>query len=304
MFAYRCRLHSNSSIKAAQFATLNFIMSNAGSNTPSEAAGARLVPQLAEHNVTYDELHTAVKVLQAVASLNPKKRCKRRRRYDGDDGDSNDSNGGTDQDLAKNGEGGMEQYQSSNLRPLRKALAQCFELHKLLLYNGKSEDQHYKDRVAERTLKRQKLSESDHQKKYIASTALRRGRVEKLEKLKSDAMDEEKKKLEQLKMLVPDGHVDTTDTSSSTLLLEGEKKSIDGNNTKEPVQLPKLRSCYVCKVRYRELHHFYDQLCPKCAALNFSKRHQSADLRGKVAVVTGSRVKIGYQTVLKLLRAG
>lgn len=280
-------------------------MSNAGINTSSEAAGASLVPQLAEHNVTYDDLHTAVKVLQAVASLNPKKRCKKKRRHDGDGGDNDDSIGDTDQDLANNGEGGIEQYQSSNLRPLRKALAQCYELHQLLLYNGKSEDQHYKDRVAERTLKRQKLSESDHQKKYIASTALRRGRVEKLEKLKTDAMDEEKKKLEQLKMLkmlVPDGHVDTTDTSS-TLLLEDEEKSIDGNKTEEPVQLPKLRSCYVCKVRYRELHHFYDQLCPNCAALNFSKRHQSADLRGKVAVVTGSRVKIGYQTCLKLLRA-
>lgn len=278
-------------------------MSNAGIDAPSEAAGASLVPQLAEHNVTYDDLHTAVKVLQAVASLNPRKRSQKKRRHDGDSGDNNDSKGDTDQGFANNGEGGMEQYQSSNLRPLRKALAQCYELHKLLLYNGKSEDQHYKDRVAERTLKRQKLSESDHQKKYIASTALRRGRVEKLEKLKTDAMDEEKKKLEQLKMLVPDGHVDTTDTSSP-LLLGDEEKSIVGNNTEEPVQLPKLRSCYVCKVRYRELHHFYDQLCPKCAALNFSKRHQSADLRGKVAVVTGSRVKIGYQTVLKLLRSG
>ena len=278
-------------------------MSNDVIDSPrSGAAGDGLVPELAEHKVTYDDLQTAVRVLQAVASLRPKKKkSKKKRRHDEDGDDDEGSSGDKDQKSINNDEGGMEQYQSSNLRPLRKALAQCFELHKLVLYNGKSEDQHYKDRIAERTLKRQKLSERQHQKKYIASTALRRGRVEKLEKLKTDAMDEEKKKLEQLKMLVPDGHVDTT---AGTLLLEDGNKTIDGDNAGEPVQLPKLRSCYVCKVRYRELHHFYDQLCPNCAALNFAKRHQSADLRGKVAVVTGSRVKIGYQTCLKLLRAG
>jgi hypothetical protein len=282
-------------------------MSSVDIDNPSDSAADNLalVPQLAEHNVTHDDLQKAIKVLTAVASLNPKKKKseKKRRHNEEDVGVVVGGGGGDDK---KDGEFSdnvhcMEQYQSSNLRPLRKALAQCYELHKLLLYNGKSEDQHHKDRVAERTLKRQKLSESDHQKKYIASTALRRGRVEKLEKLKTDAMDEEKEKLEQLKMLVPDGHVDT---AAGTLLLEDEKKSADDDNGEEPVQLPKLRSCYVCKIRFRELHHFYDQLCPTCAALNFAKRHQSADLRGKVAVVTGSRVKIGYQTCLKLLRAG
>ena len=58
------------------------------------------------------------------------------------------------------------------------------------------------------------------------------------------------------------------------------------------------------KVRFRDLHPFYDQLCPPCAKLNFEKRHFKVDLSGKVAVVTGTRVKIGYQVCLKLLRAG
>ncbi len=62
--------------------------------------------------------------------------------------------------------------------------------------------------------------------------------------------------------------------------------------------------CYVCKQKYSKLHHFYDQLCPSCATLNFSKRTELADLRGRVALLTGGRVKIGYQTGLKLLRAG
>ena len=62
--------------------------------------------------------------------------------------------------------------------------------------------------------------------------------------------------------------------------------------------------CYVCKQDYSELHHFYDQLCPECAQLNFFKRTERADLRGRVALLTGGRVKIGYQAGLKLLRCG
>ena len=62
--------------------------------------------------------------------------------------------------------------------------------------------------------------------------------------------------------------------------------------------------CYVCKQKYTEVHHFYDQMCPSCAAFNFAKRGETADLRGRVALLTGGRVKIGYQAGIKLLRAG
>jgi NAD(P)-dependent dehydrogenase (short-subunit alcohol dehydrogenase family) len=64
------------------------------------------------------------------------------------------------------------------------------------------------------------------------------------------------------------------------------------------------KHCYVCKQSYTELHHFYDQLCPSCAAQNFSKRTELADLHGRIALLTGGRVKIGYQAGLKLLRSG
>ena len=78
--------------------------------------------------------------------------------------------------------------------------------------------------------------------------------------------------------------------------------------TPEPrAQSPKskeLQHCYVCKQKYSVIHHFYDQLCPSCAELNFSKRGELADLRGRVALLTGGRVKIGYQAGLKLLRCG
>jgi NAD(P)-dependent dehydrogenase (short-subunit alcohol dehydrogenase family) len=64
------------------------------------------------------------------------------------------------------------------------------------------------------------------------------------------------------------------------------------------------RHCYVCKQPFTRVHPFYDQMCPECGDFNFRKRDERADLRGRVALVTGARVKIGYQAGLKLLRCG
>ncbi|MBE0542715.1 MAG: SDR family oxidoreductase [Verrucomicrobia bacterium] len=64
------------------------------------------------------------------------------------------------------------------------------------------------------------------------------------------------------------------------------------------------QNCYICKQDYSTIHHFYDQLCPSCAELNWRKRGELADLRGRVALLTGGRVKIGYQAGIRLLRSG
>jgi NAD(P)-dependent dehydrogenase (short-subunit alcohol dehydrogenase family) len=69
-------------------------------------------------------------------------------------------------------------------------------------------------------------------------------------------------------------------------------------------ELLEPQPCYICKEEFTELHHHYDSMCPDCAALNWMKRNARADLRGRVALVTGSRVKIGYEIVLILLRSG
>jgi NAD(P)-dependent dehydrogenase (short-subunit alcohol dehydrogenase family) len=71
-----------------------------------------------------------------------------------------------------------------------------------------------------------------------------------------------------------------------------------------PDELAEPRKCYVCKTAYRRLHPFYDQLCRACGDENHARRAATADLRGRVALVTGARVKIGYQAALLLLRAG
>ena len=81
-----------------------------------------------------------------------------------------------------------------------------------------------------------------------------------------------------------------------------QQREVDGNPEFREALEP--QHCYVCKQKYTVLHHFYDQLCPPCAAFNFAKRTELADLRGRVALLTGGRVKIGYQAGIKLLRAG
>ena len=64
------------------------------------------------------------------------------------------------------------------------------------------------------------------------------------------------------------------------------------------------RTCYVCKQAFTEVHRYYDSMCGACGDFNYAKREQTADLAGHYALVTGARVKIGYQASLKLLRAG
>lgn len=75
------------------------------------------------------------------------------------------------------------------------------------------------------------------------------------------------------------------------------------SNTKKP-KLTSPRNCYVCKAEYTDLHFFYDSMCPACGDFNYNKRFQTAPLNGKVALITGSRLKIGYQATLMMLRAG
>ncbi|MBI5415959.1 MAG: SDR family NAD(P)-dependent oxidoreductase, partial [Candidatus Omnitrophica bacterium] len=64
------------------------------------------------------------------------------------------------------------------------------------------------------------------------------------------------------------------------------------------------RDCYVCKRAFTRVHFFYDAMCPACAEFNYAKRFQAAPLDGRTALITGSRLKIGYQATLMMLRAG
>ena len=73
---------------------------------------------------------------------------------------------------------------------------------------------------------------------------------------------------------------------------------------KEPLELETPRKCYVCKTTFTKMHHFYDSMCTDCGDFNYAKRFQTADVKGQIAVITGSRLKIGYHITLMLLRGG
>ena len=84
-----------------------------------------------------------------------------------------------------------------------------------------------------------------------------------------------------------DSHPPSIDIENRSLQLKGKRSS-----------------CYVCNQAYSELHDFYHMLCRECGDRCYPKREQTADLTGRVAVVTGGRIKIGFETSLKLLRSG
>ncbi|MEE9438291.1 MAG: SDR family oxidoreductase [Saprospiraceae bacterium] len=80
--------------------------------------------------------------------------------------------------------------------------------------------------------------------------------------------------------------------------------AIEQITEKEIGELESARNCYVCKKMFSKLHHFYDTMCNDCGDFNYAKRFQKTDLKGQVAIVTGSRLKIGYHICLILLRSG
>ncbi|MEV0369003.1 SDR family NAD(P)-dependent oxidoreductase [Streptomyces sp. NPDC050636] len=69
-------------------------------------------------------------------------------------------------------------------------------------------------------------------------------------------------------------------------------------------ELSRPRRCYVCKSLYRQIDSFYHLLCPECATDNTARRSLCTDLTGRRVLLTGGRVKIGFQLALMMLRDG
>jgi NAD(P)-dependent dehydrogenase (short-subunit alcohol dehydrogenase family) len=84
------------------------------------------------------------------------------------------------------------------------------------------------------------------------------------------------------------------------LWLERPKPDVAPDNT----EFRRERACYVCKQSFSKMHRYYDSMCEACGDFNYAKREQTADLNGHHALITGARVKIGFQASLKLLHAG
>ena len=64
------------------------------------------------------------------------------------------------------------------------------------------------------------------------------------------------------------------------------------------------RVCYCCEKDIVTPHKFYSEMCESCGELNYQKRIQRIDLRNHHALVTGGRIKIGFETARLLLEMG
>ncbi|WP_338014364.1 hypothetical protein [Streptomyces sp. CB02009] len=61
-----------------------------------------------------------------------------------------------------------------------------------------------------------------------------------------------------------------------------QQPSADVTSTGEtPRLLHRPQRCYVCKDHYRQVHHFYHLLCPRCADEGFARRTARTDLAGR-----------------------
>jgi NAD(P)-dependent dehydrogenase (short-subunit alcohol dehydrogenase family) len=83
------------------------------------------------------------------------------------------------------------------------------------------------------------------------------------------------------------------------------KKYLNDMKEEEKKYIKSLR-CYICKEKFTpdNIHKFYGNLCTKCGDHNYSYRTIKLDLSGRIAIVTGGRVKIGYYISTKLLSYG
>ena len=134
--------------------------------------------------------------------------------------------------------------------------------------------------------------EVDERRRLVKAT-VRRRKAEKIQRDQSKLNQTGIRKLRQEKVFLTPNVFPPKNFSQQEIKEDPEFREVQ-----EP------QNCYICKQDYPQIHHFYDQLCPKCAELNYFKRTETADLRGRVALLTGGRVKIGYQAGIKLLRAG
>ncbi len=66
----------------------------------------------------------------------------------------------------------------------------------------------------------------------------------------------------------------------------------------------KRKVCYCCEKEYAEPHAFYKEMCPACGEYNWQKRNQKIALQGYRALVTGGRIKIGFEIARLLLEMG
>ena len=202
-------------------------------------------------------------------------------------------------------EGGVsDEFRTPRYKPLRQAMQLYLDDLRGQLFHGQPADKIRKGKEKKREKVAREQQERAMDRAQADKTRMRAERIRMLGELEQDAAGEH------LSIgFVPDGAVDSGPSGGDLLLRgpppdKGEEEAAVEEAPPESTDLHALRACYTCKARFRKLHHFYAQLCPTCASLNWEKRMQVASLEGRVVLLTGARVKIGFQVALKLLRCG
>ena len=137
---------------------------------------------------------------------------------------------------------------------------------------------------------------------FKAAGALSRPNRDEFQRRRKDA-----KKAAKRKMIEGDKHARKSTgirSAREASLFVAPKLLGEAAINEDTPELESPRNCYVCKTVFTKLHHFYDTMCKDCGDLNYAKRFQTTDLKDQVAVITGSRLKIGYHITLMLLRSG
>ncbi|SMD31855.1 short chain dehydrogenase [Reichenbachiella faecimaris] len=137
----------------------------------------------------------------------------------------------------------------------------------------------------------------------MAAGKLSRPEKEELLKRKKGARKLEKKK-SQLKDRLARNSTGIRSAREASVFVAPTMIALTGEALDKESELVSPRTCYVCKEEFNKLHHFYDTMCKSCGDFNYAKRFQTADMSNQVALVTGSRLKIGYHITLMMLRAG
>ena len=118
---------------------------------------------------------------------------------------------------------------------------------------------------------------------------------------KEEENEQEKEKENENDILIED----TKDYEMKKFLQKKRKKLKDKNQNIEKQKVI-FKNCYICKEKLglENIHSFYGNLCKKCGDYNYSFRTMKLDFTGRIAIVTGGRVKIGYYIATKLLSYG
>ena len=94
---------------------------------------------------------------------------------------------------------------------------------------------------------------------------------------------------------------DTKDVENQLLGKKRKKEKPKGKE--EAKEKYYFKTCYICKQKLGldNINKFYGSMCKKCGDYNYSFRTMKLDFTGRIAIVTGGRVKIGFYIVKKLL---